>query len=84
MIWLGLKFDTVNMSITIPEDKMADNMQLVDEWSHKTHANIHELWVIFCFMWRIIAHHQDSSSNRMLDTLIACPVMSSVPLSQGF
>ena len=30
-IWLGLKFDTINMSITIPEEKMADTMQLVEE-----------------------------------------------------
>ena len=43
MIWLILKVDTINMTITILEEKMADTLQLVDEWSCKSYANIHDL-----------------------------------------
>ena len=68
MIWLCLTFDTINMSTllyaycfagltntdTIHEKKMAESMQLIEEWSHKSHTTIHELWVILgklFFMW---------------------------------
>ena len=45
-VMLALKFDTVNMSITIPEEKLA-NMQLIKDWSHKSHATIHQP----CTIW---------------------------------
>ena len=34
------------MTVTMPEEKNADTMQLVSSWSPKSHANIHELLVI--------------------------------------
>ena len=33
MIRIGLKFDTVNITVTIAKDKMNDTLQLVDKWS---------------------------------------------------
>lgn len=43
MIWLGLKFDTDDMSITIPAGKKAASMQLGNKWSHKSYTKIHKL-----------------------------------------
>ena len=33
MTWLRLRFDSINMTVTIPEEKMDDNMQLVNSRS---------------------------------------------------
>ena len=30
MTWLGLNFDAISMTVTIPEDKMSDTMQLIN------------------------------------------------------
>ena len=85
MIWLGLNFDTINMTVTIPKEKMANIMQLMEGLSHKSLANIHEQRVILskrfyvvqcCPLARVFI-------NRMLDTLRTCPLTGLVPLSQG-
>ena len=39
----GLKFNTVNMSITIPKEKLADIMQLIEGWGHKSCTTIDQL-----------------------------------------
>ena len=42
-IWLGFEFNSVDMTITIPSDKLKDIMSVVRSWSNKAQANIHEL-----------------------------------------
>lgn len=32
MVWLGLYVDTINMTITIPQEKLAKSTRLVAEW----------------------------------------------------
>ena len=35
MVWLGFKFDPVNMTVTIPEEKLEETVVLVDQWRCK-------------------------------------------------
>ena len=32
MTWLGLRFDTVEMTVTIPPEKLQDTVRLVEDW----------------------------------------------------
>ena len=34
------------MTVILMEEKMANTVQLVNRWSHKAHANIHELQAV--------------------------------------
>ena len=43
MIFLEFDFNAVNMTVTIPQDKLTDVMSLVQQQSSKKLANIHEL-----------------------------------------
>ena len=64
---------------------MADTMQLVKGWSHKSHANIHELQAILGKLFYMAQYCPTARIfvNRMLNTLRACPLTGSVSLSQG-
>ena len=46
MTWLGLDFDSVNMTITIHQSKLAQIATLVSEWQGMSHANIQQLRVL--------------------------------------
>ena len=43
MTWLGLQFNTIKMSVTIPLAKLQDTLQLVEDWASRQAANIHQL-----------------------------------------
>ena len=40
MIWLGIMYDTIAMTMTIPEGKMAEVMGIVSDWEHRIKATI--------------------------------------------
>ena len=42
MQWLGFHFDTIDMSITIPEQKLTDLLEEAERWMTKTHASRNE------------------------------------------
>ena len=42
-VWLGLRFDTTNMTITILDDKLGKITKLVANWILKRAANIQEV-----------------------------------------
>ena len=86
MTWLGLEFNTVDMSITISKEKLADIMQLIREWSHKVHTNIHHLHMILGKLFYVAQCCPPAKLfiNRMLYTLKACQVNGTVPLSTPF
>ena len=43
MEWLGFRFDTLKMEITIPEEKLREVLDLMDQWNAKTHASRRDL-----------------------------------------
>ena len=42
MVWLGIIFDTVAMSMAIPREKLTEIMQCLGEWGQKTRATRRE------------------------------------------
>ena len=40
---MGLKLNAMDMSVTLPQQKLEDVMTLIHNWAHKEVANIHEL-----------------------------------------
>ena len=43
MVLLGLGFNKINMTVSIPDDKLEMISTFVRNWSHKSSANVHEL-----------------------------------------
>ena len=76
MVWLGLHFDMVNMTVSIPNEKLAEISTLVASGAHKKTANIHELHTILgtilCCSALTPAFPASFCVNRMLDTLRSC------------
>ena len=83
MVWLGFHFDTLAMTVTLPPDKLREIMDLVATWYNKPTANIHDLRSLlgkplfvaqYCPPARLF-------TNRMLETLHACPMHGSMHCS---
>ena len=75
MMWLMLRFDTVNMTVTISQEKLMEIMILISTCLDKETATIHELRPL---LGKLIYVTQCCPSarlftNRMLITLQACP-----------
>ena len=92
MVLLGLHFDTVVMSITIPEVKKAEVLHLVQEWQNASSATIHLISSLLgklffmeqCWPPPPPHTHTRFSLNCMLETLRAYPVAGAAQLSPGF
>ena len=46
MEWLGFEFNTVDMQITIPQDKLREVLALMDTWTTRSHATRRDLQVL--------------------------------------
>ena len=46
MTWLGLWFDTIEMSVTNPPAMVQDTLRVIEDWAGKQAANIHQLWAL--------------------------------------
>ena len=82
MTFLGLRVNTISMTVTLPKEKMAESMQLVNNLNCKSHANIHELWAILRKLFYVAQCCPPARffMNCMLNTLRACPLTGSSPL----
>ena len=84
--WLGLEFDSRNMTLSIPPAKLQDILTLVQQWQHKSTASITDLRSL---LGKLLHVAQCSSParlflNRMLATLRSCPPRGSTRLSTEF
>ena len=83
MIWLGLEFDSIWMTVIIPPIKLKEIDSLVSEWQNPSHVNIHALWVVLGKLLNVTqccpAAHL--FLNRMLDTLRSCRPTGLISLS---
>ena len=43
MVWLGLKFDSCSMTMSIPQEKLQEALQLAEKWNKKPSATLHQL-----------------------------------------
>jgi hypothetical protein len=86
LTWIGVRFDTENMTMAIPSAVIADTGLLVEEWMHKLRATRHDLQVLLGKLF----HSAKCSGvarlfvGRMLATLRTAPATGSVPLSREF
>ena len=86
MTWLGFKFDTVQMTITLPPEKLIEIMELIHNWTHRVMATIQELWSL---MGKLLHVAQCCPpvhlfTNRMLDTLLSTEFQKDVTWFQSF
>ena len=85
MVWLGFRFDSLAMTVTLSPEKLREIMDLVGSWLHKVMANIQNLrsllgkllFVGYCPPGCLF-------TNRILDMLQAWPLQGSITLSLEF
>ena len=83
MTWLGLQFDTSEMSVTIPLAKLQDTLQLVEDWVSRQAANIHQLQALLGKLLHVAQYCQSTRLflNHMFVTLRECPGDRTIQLS---
>ena len=86
MIWLGILFNTVAMTMSIPKQKMGEIMEMLCKWKGRTHATRREMQsVIGCLQFVAkVASPVRLFINRMLECLRDTPNSGSHTLSLGF
>ena len=86
MIWLGILFDTVNMTMTIPPAKLEEVMQTVREWEGRTRATRHDMQCLLGLLQFVasVAPPARIFTNRMLKEMREAPDVGAGTLSLGF
>ena len=86
LLWLGIRFDTINMTVPIPDGKLAEIITLAADWTLKRVASIHKLSTILgkLFYVALCCASARFFINRMLNTLRAGPAEGVVRLSCDF
>ena len=86
MVWLGLLFDTITMTVSLPLDKLAEIQRLVHHWVSKLKATLMELRTVLGKMLYMSQLCPPSRLflNMMLDTLRQCPEQGYCTLSSEF
>ena len=86
MVWLGLLYDTVNMTISIPHAKMEEIMQLLAEWEGRQRATLNQLQSLLGTLQFVAGVSPPTRvfTNRMLQTLREAPKRGTESLSWGF
>ena len=86
MIWLGISFDTEKMTMSVPEDKLAEVMRTVREWQGKGRASRKEMQSLLGLLQFVasVAPPARVFTNRMLQDLREAPDVGATSLSLGF
>jgi hypothetical protein len=86
MIWLGLEFNTLDMTVSIPQDKMQEILSIVREWLPKKTATRTQLKSILGKLFFITQCCPPARMflNRMLATMRDCPPVGSTSLNEEF
>ena len=86
MVWLGLHYDTLSMTISIPKPKMEEIMQLLAEWEGRERATLTQLQSLIGTLQFVAGVSPPTRifTNRMLQTLREAPKRGTESLSWGF
>ena len=86
MVWLGIIFDWEKMTMAIPEEKMAEIMTILDDWSTKLRATQREMQSLLGLLQFVASVSPPTRifTNRMLQDLRETPKRGSESLSLGF
>jgi hypothetical protein len=84
--WIGVTFNTLNMTMSIPAQVITDTLTLVQSWLTKTYATRHELQVLLgkLFYAGKCCHAARLFVSRMLVTLRASSPTSTTALPDSF
>ena len=86
MVWRRFIFDTLQMTVAIPQVTLHETLQLMDEWADRLSANLHQLRVIPGKLFHVSQCCEPARLflNRMLATLIGCSIKEKVKLDTEF
>jgi len=86
MVWLGFLLDTVDMTLSIPADKLRDIDSLLQQWNNRQNANRQQLQSILGKLFHVAQCVEPARKflNRMLATLRACPQSGYISLDEDF
>jgi hypothetical protein len=85
-VFLGLEFNTINMTMSIPPGKLQDTMLLVQQWLHRTTATTSQLKSILGKLFHVAQCCKPARLflGRMLATLREAPPSGHVQLDEDF
>ena len=86
MVWLGLWYDSTEMTISIPQEKLGEIMEEVKEWEGKVRASRHEMQRLLGLLQFVASVSPPARvfTNRMLTNLREAPKKGTESLSLGF
>ena len=86
MVWLGIDFDSVAMTMTIPPAKLEEIMQILAEWEGKVRATKREMQSLLGLLQFVASVSPPTRifTNRMLQNMREAPQRGSESLSLGF
>ena len=84
--WIGVEFDTQAMEIRMPQEKIDDTLDLLNEWRHRTKATLPQLRKLLGKLFHIGQTCKPARLfvSRMLETLRAAPRVGTIGLSDSF
>ena len=86
MVWLGIEFNSVLMTMTVPPAKLEEIMDILQEWKGKTRATKREIQSLIGLLQFVASVTPPARifTNRMLQTLREAPQRGYETLSFGF
>ena len=86
MVWLGIIFDSIAMTMAIPADKLTEVMDIFRSWENRTRATRNEMQSLLGLIQFVASVSPPARvfSNRMLANLREMPKRGSESLSLGF
>ena len=86
MIWLGILFNCVNMTMKIPPEKLNEIMVTLDSWKGRTHATRTQMQSVLGLLQFVASVSPPTRifTNRMLQNLRDAPKRGVETLSAGF
>ena len=86
MIWLGLWYDSVAMTVSIPQVKLREIMDILEEWKGKTRASQREMQQLIGLLQFVASVSPPARvfTNRMLTNMREMPKKGTESLSLGF
>ena len=86
MVWLGILFNTVDMTMQIPQEKLREVMEVVKQWRGREQATQREMQSLLGLLQFVasVAPPVRIFTNRMLQDLREAPKRGKETLSLGF
>ena len=86
MTWLGINFDSKEMTMTLPQEKIVEIREILAKWENKTRASLKEVQSLFGLLQFVtsVAPPARLFTNRVLETMRELHPGLTAGLSWGF